>query len=758
MQMNNQMPIQAENREAVIDLSYYWSVVFRHKWNIAAFVFVVALITFLFTFSMDKVFRSSATLLIESEEARVVGIEGVYSSGRRRGEDYFLTQFEILKSRELAERVVENMELVTHPQFDPRQQEEGFSLRKMLFPTDDEEVLPPSEEAIFQSVVDRVRGSTSISPVRKTHLVRVSYESSNPEVAAALANAFAQAYIESHLDSKMGVTVEAAGYLRERLEGLRQTLRESEQKLQEYRESEGLIDVQGVQTLKADELEELTRRYADASQKRSEAETLYLQVKALGDNPSYEELVSIPSVLRNPLVQNLREDQSLANRKVVELSKRYGPKHPKMIAAKSDAAQTLSELEYQARRVAQGIETDYRGAQQTERTIESQISGAKSRAQGVNRKEFRLRELEREVEANRELYDMFLVRAKETTEAQGLSSANARIVDRAIQPKHPIKPQKKRILMIAVVLSGSVGVMLAFLLEALNNTLRRPEDVEEKLGVPLLGYLPLESKNKSKLPFEGFKLEEKGGFSEAIRTVRTSLMLQNIDKANKITLVTSSVPSEGKSTVSLNLARVLGQVERVLLIDADMRRPTMTRVIDLPKGAAGLAELTAGTAELANVVFRMDDHKVDVIPSGVIPSNPLELLESKRFERVLDKLSEHYDRIIIDCAPIHAVSDALVLSKKADEMVYVIKADSTDFGLIEKGLRRLEEIKAPLVGVILNQVNVVKAGRDGGYYTAYYENYGYSSEEEFNAQTAYQKVRDDEHNYQQAKPLKAIDS
>jgi len=725
----------------MIDLNRYWLSLLRSKWVIVAFAFALACLAYFVATKLDNVYRATATIMIEGEQSRVSSIDDVYGpvSG---GREYLETQYQIMQSRPLLERVTERLELHNHPALDPREQGEDASTM-------------PRSDAV-RLVARNLGSNISVSAVRNTYLVKLSMNANDPELAATIANTIAAEYINSKTEASLQATGQVAELLTGRLEGLRENLRKSEERLQEYRESADLLGAGDI--VGKEKLEELNLRHLEAGKSRSVAEAMYAQVKRLGENPSLSQLLNIPAILAHPSVRGPQVEQNTANRRVAELGKRYGPKHPKMIAAQSALLQASNDLKVQAVSVARGFASAYESALQTERDLGARVADARKRFQGISRKEFQLVELERDVAANRQLYDVFLNKAKETEEAGGLQSAHAKIIEPALPPIYPIKPKKKLLAIIAGVVGVMIGAFIAILLEALNRSLRSPEDVEDKLGAPLLGYLPLERKNKSKLPFEGFRLEEIGGFSEAIRTVRTSLMLHNIEKQSRIVVVTSTVPGEGKSTVSLNLARVLGQVERVLLIDADMRRPTMSRVIDLPRGSAGLAELASGEAELADVVYRMDGHEVDVISSGVIPSNPLELLESSRLEEVLAQVRGLYDRVIIDCAPILAVSDALVLSTKADELVYVVKASATDSNLVEKGLRRLKEINAPLVGVILNQVNVAKASREGGYYTAYYENYGYSSEEEFNAQSAYQKTREGEHKYRQSKPLKAADS
>ena len=717
-----------ENDVDMVDLRHYWRVLMQRKWSIASLCLVFALLTALVLFSMQSVYRATNTLLIESQQANVLSIEDVYGidSGNK---EYYLTQFEILKSRELAVKVIQRLDLAAHPLFDPFQQEPLFNWRKYI-PVDVLEGQDLSPDELFDQVVDSFVAGLSIEPVRKTQLVKINYESTNSQLAADIANTLADVYIESHLEAKLSVTRKAADWLGDRIGDLRSNLQASERKLQEYREREQLVDVGGVRTLDANELRELTQSLVESRNLRAKLETIASQAKSVKNAKNLDQLLTMSSVLEHPLVQALKEEQARADLKVAELSKRYGPAHPTMKAAKSEASTAKKELYRQVSSVVSSIKSDYKNAVSTERSLEKQVAALKSRLQNVNRKEFKLRELEREVETNRHLYDLFLARSKETDEAGGLESVHARVVDRAVLTRTPVKPRKKLILFLTVLMSAVFGVALVFLQDSLNNTVRNLEDIEEKLKSSILGFLPLDKGNNSDDVFEGFLSDPKGHFAESIRTIRTSLMLSSLDKQSKITLVTSSVPNEGKSTVSLNLAEAIAQMEKVLLIDADMRRPSLARTINLPRSTVGLSNLVEGTASLKECVHSAESSSVDIITAGVIPANPLELLSSKRFGSVLQKLAEHYDRIVIDSAPTHAVSDALVLSTFADAVVYVVKADTTPAPLAAKGLSRLAGVGAPILGVVLNQVDVKKSARYDSYYAGYYQGYGYSLDEE----------------------------
>jgi len=371
-----------------------------------------------------------------------------------------------------------------------------------------------------------------------------------------------------------------------------------------------------------------------------------------------------------------------------------------------------------------GIERQYQLARSAEASIKSTVALNKGDIQIIKRKEFKLRDLQREVDANRSLYDTFLTRLKETSATTDVDTANARVVDKAIIPHGPIKPKKKLIVALAGVLSLMLGVALAFLFESLHNTFKSTDDVENKLHLPVLGILPL-IKDKSRGEIAKLAIGDSDkSFAESVRSIRTGVVLSGLDNPHKIIVVTSSAPGEGKSSISSNLAFSLGQMEKVLLIDADMRRPSLAKTFDFQVGAPGLANLIAETATMKDCIHRMDG--IDVIVAGTVPPNPLELLSTQRFAKIIEELDETYDRIIIDSPPVQAVSDALMLSTFANAVIFVVKSDDTARPIVTKAVGQLLQHNAALAGVVLNQVDIEKAQKDGYSYGGYYDNYGYS--------------------------------
>lgn len=749
---HNSKPPFIDN-EKTIELMHYYRLMLRNLWKIILFSLVIGGFSVFYALSLPPVYFSKATLLIESQQPNVLSFQDVYQVDTR-DRSYIQTQLQILQSRSLISKVVDDLQLTRHPMFDLRQAEvkgSQFSVETVLALLglkDKQEDSGASEDELFRQnaegeslesdansslmteefirkrAIGIVMNSLVVFPLRGTKIVIIQYSAQDPQLAADIANAFVDAFIDSQLDAKLQVTQKATSWLSERLGDLRQNLRASEQALQTFREEEQLVDTGDIRSIDIAELEQLTQALVQTTQEKNAARQLFLLTSR--KNVSLDQLLSLPAISENPVIRGLIDTQVQANRLVAELSKRYGQKHPQMLSAVSDVNQASDELRLQVETISKGFELNYSAARDREQALKNQVDQVKDRIQQVSRKEFSLRELEREVEANRQVYEVFLNRGKETNETANLETVNARVVDPALPAEYPSKPEKKKIVMFAVLFAFGFASGIVLLLDWLDNTIKTPDDVEDRLSVPLLGFLPLDKSNKDATPFLGFLSEEKWHFAEAVRTIRTSFILSGLDKPSKITVVTSSVPNEGKSTVSLCLAHALGQMEKVLLIDADMRKPSIGKALDISLLTPGLSNLIAGTAELEECITRLPNSEVHVVTAGVVLGNPLDLIAGDRFPKVLEMLKEKYDRILIDSAPIQAVSDSIVISTYADALIYVVKSDGSSTPVVKKGLRRLSEANARFSGVILNQVDIDKMKKQSGYESEYYDNYGYA--------------------------------
>jgi len=722
------VPVDRPERDAdrlAEQLRFWRRSISKHKWSALGLAATIALLTTLIVYVIQPTYRSTATLMLESNKSKVVGIEEVYSS-MSSGREYYQTQAEILKMEDLARRVVTKMKLVDHPALDPRQQQDsGLSLKKLLpvswVGEDDADKFSPAN--LQAAVIGRFKSGLTVELARNSQLIKISYESPDKEFAANAANWIADGFIEADMDARLAMTQKAGSWLTERLTGLRKKLEESERALQQFRERERIIDAKGVaQSGASKQLEQLSGGLVSARQKKAEAEAAYLQVQSA--QKSHLDIESIPAIQKSPIYLQLKGVESGAESRLADAAKKYGPDHPKRQTADAEYRAARENTKRQIDTIITSITKEYELARAQENSVERALAQSKGDILGMNRKEYELGVLEREVASNKSLYEMFTTRMKETNVAGDLQSPIARVVDPAVVSGDAYSPKKFTIIRNAAVVGLILGIMLALLLEYLDNTIKTAEDVDTKLRQSLLGQLP---RIKGKIEVGDLQIafikDKDPGFSEEIRSIRTGVMLSSIDAPHKVLLVTSSIPGEGKTSVATNMALALGQVRKVCLIDADMRRPTVAKVLGVASTSKGLSNLVSGSDPTSECLHFNKELGIHIIPSGVVPPNPLELLSSVRFAEAMKWLEDSFDVVIIDSPPIQLVSDPLILSQFAHSVVYVVKADSTPYQVVLGGLERLREAKAHILGIVINQIDRERADRYYGY--GKYSAYGY---------------------------------
>ncbi|MCF7518972.1 MULTISPECIES: polysaccharide biosynthesis tyrosine autokinase [Pseudoalteromonas] len=730
----NSLSEKPNSNEELIDLGAYLNVIKQNKWKILGFSVVVTLFTMMVTLTLVPKYIASATLLIESEQTKAVSFDEVYGLDSTKKE-YYQTQFEVIKSDSIAREVITKLNLAEHPDFinKPSFSDELKSMAKQLLPflnKSERSVLTEQEIAELKmlDLLATFRANLSVSPIRKTQLVKVSFESSDPKLAALVANTVGEVYIESQMRAKMGITQQASSWLNTRLSELRVQLDSSEVRLQNYREEQKLVDIEGIAGLITQELEQTSKQLVDARATKNNLESINRVINEYG-NDNIELLGSMPEITSHRVVQDVKREVVLAERKVSELAEVYGPKHPKMISAKAELATVKTNLNKQIKGLITGIEKELNRIARTVSALEGDLAKIRAEYQDVTRKETQYNQLKREVETNRNIFNTFLSRSKETEVTSDFSSAAARFTDRAYAPRNPSKPNKKLIIILAFVASLGFAMVMTFVFDALNDTVKNKNDVENKLAQRMLGLLPhVAIPKKSFFPIHAYLDDTYRRFAESVRTFRTSLLLTHLDRAHQVIAVTSTSPGEGKTTTSANLAMSLAQMGKVLLIDADLRKPTLAKRFDIPVFHPGLSNLIIGTDQLTDCVHEDSQSGVTIMPSGQIPSNPLELLSSSRFSDLLSELKGKYDHIIVDTPPTQAVSDALVIAQSVDSVVYVVKSDITRIKPITAGLERLFEVKAHVAGVLLNQVDMSKSKDEHS--QGYYDYYDYSQQPE----------------------------
>lgn len=717
-----------------IDVAHYFAIVKKHTLRIILLAIAFSVLVALFVFKMTPIYTSSATILVDAENTNVVSIEEVYGFDSNR-KDYMQTQFEILRSRQIAERTVLKLGLHKNAKFMPSEDEKGLSeILKDLF----REYLPflpekrqkqrtdEEQEAIdIRVATSKLMSSVNLSLISKTQVMKVTASSDIPYLSAQIANALAEEYIDNYLLAKVEMTSKATTFLTDSLDGLKKKLILSERRLSDFYEENQVVNLDGVVGLASDELEGLSQQLLEAQSALKLNETIYNQAKS---SDSFDSIASLPEVLNHPTIQGVRRDEAKAMTRVSELSKVYGPKHPQMIAANAELTSIRETLAIQTRDLVSSISKQYLLSKERVESLESQVEKAKSNFRKLSALESQRLALQREVDINQQLYDSFFTRLKETDELGGFETANARILDKAITPSVPTKPHKKLLIAVAFVFSIGFGVFVAIVMETLNSGINSVGDVEKKLGQRMLGLIPwLPHKKKTRLPLRTYFDNDKHQFSEALRTLRTSLSLLNIEKDTQAVVVTSSVPKEGKTTVSINLAFAFGQLKKTVLIDADLRRPSVGKYFNIPTYQPGVANLIMGTHSLEECLVHDDESGVDILTAGTVPSNPQELLASEEFTKLLQNLKNIYEFVTIDTAPTQAVSDSIIVAERADSIVYVVKANATSDKLINNGLSRLLQVGHRVDGVVLNQVDLRKSDVSEKY-AGFYDQYGYTSE------------------------------
>ena len=738
-------------------------MVLKYKWGILAFTALVTLLSTIYVSTLVPLYRAEATLLFDPPSGNNYGTVrdqsamDTYNSYYRNFQ-LFKAQQEIMRSRKFASDLVDKTELWNHPHFKALPGYEGVepgwkvTVKKWLpgwvldmkrwapawalelarndpqtwASMNDEEL----KERYRGAAIDSLMGGLSIETDEEIMLIRLGFVAGDPVFAADMANRLAEYYIQHDMDMRMEAFSQATTWLTERTLELRENVLKSNLELQAFREQENMVNLEGGGSILEREIEDVFQRLTEA---RKKAQSLSQVSNRLNNatNSLSQQLAGSPELIKYPSVVEALNAALELEKVIDDLARVYGPKHPKMVDANNRYDRLREKLASEKNLVQVGVDADLAAAQAEVKALSTEFDELKGRLRATDKKQFQLQALERNQQADKELYDLFITRFKELSIGSDVSSANAQIIDNALVPSAPYWPNKTRLITLCSVVALFLAIALAFLREYLDKTIKSPEEVEEKLGVPLLGSLAqLDTRgDKDLLPELIFIDKNKSLFAESIRTIRTGIMLSGLDNPHKIIAVTSTVPGEGKTTVSMNIACALGQLEKVLLIDADMRRAALGPHFGFARNTVGLADAAAGIKPLDECIHHFSRGNIDILPAGSIPPNPQELLSSTRFEKILAEVATRYDRIVIDTAPTHLVSDPMLVARWASALVYVLRAEATYHQLASTQLRALEKVGKPVLGVVLNGVSEQGAShmryrRYGGPYGG--KGYGYS--------------------------------
>lgn len=691
--------------ESAVDLRKIWSAIWRNRWIIVAIMAASIALGMLSLSLSNPMYRASASIEINNQPIKVLGTEDAQQNGGSQETDRMLqTQIDILHSRALAKQVATDLNLVADQRFLAAQEITG----------------PPA--ARQQSVIRALESNLLVLLPRNTRVVPVSFESSDPALAAKIANSYVDHLIASNLQRHFDTSSYSKEFLQNQLSLTKGRLEQSEQALLSYARSVGLVDptagagdsnvasTSGPRSLTSANLVDLNQSLAVAKNARIQAEGRWRQAAS---TPA----MSLTEVLTNPAIQQMTQKRAELQSQYQEELQRRKSDHP----AVQQAAAAIRELDRQIVTLSGSIRDSIRNQYQTAQKQEGQLAGTVSSLKGSTLAEqqlgIRYNILKREVDTNRELYNGLLQRFKEVSAEAGVTSNNISIVDRADVPLSPFSPRP----LLNLTLAALIGVLLSSLavagLEIFHDGVRAPDEVEKRFGVPLLGHTPLlpsGSTTSTEL------LNPRSAVSEAYQTVRTSIELSTENGTPKTMLVTSGRAREGKSTTALAMARDAAlSGKSVLLIDADMRRPTLHRLLNAPR-QPGLSTFLTQQLAAENVIQETDTPGLSFIAAGPKPPNPAELVSGSGIRALLAYLGERYDQIIIDSPPVLGLADAPRLASIVEATMLVIEANRSHRGAIDGALRRLAAARAHIIGAVLVKFDSRKADPGTGYLDDYY--------------------------------------
>ena len=706
--------------DSELSLIQYLQILYRRRHVATAAFLAVVLSIALYTFTAVRIYEGSVRILIERDDLNVVSFQEVLEQSEVT-DDYYETQYRILQSRGLARRTIDALDLWSHPQFN---QPARLSVRGViLFPINaaarwfepPRPVEPPdaAETRAQSRVIDRFLNNLGVSAVRYSRLVDASFRSPDPGLASRVANTLADQYIRQAVELRSNTTKEASEFLMQQLAEQRKKVEASEQALQGYRERTGSISLEERQNVVVQRLADLNAAVTKANTARIQKEASYNQVKAALENPAA--IDTIPAILSNTFVQQQKSELALLQRQRAQLSEKLGPNHPDMVKVNTAIQIADTRLQAEVAQIVQAMRNDYEAALTEERTLATELNRQKVEAQSLNRTSIDYGVLQRDAAANRQMFEALLQRTQETGVSEELKTGNIRVVDPAEVPSGPVSPNVLNNLLMALFGGLALAFGLAFGLEYADDRIKNPDEMKKHLGLPFLGMVPALFDKGVHAPLIGVNVPSI--FTESFRSIRTNVLFSSTDEGGRMIVITSSAPGEGKTVVSTNLAVALAQAgHRVLLIDADMRKPRVHDAFSL-RGAPGLSNLLVANATASEVIQESPTPGLWVLAAGTHPPNPAELLGSKRFREFAAFVMQYFDWVIVDTPPVMAVTDASLAANLSHGVLFVVGAEMTSRRIAQRAVEQLELGQAKFLGTVLNRVDLE---HNAYYYSRYY--------------------------------------
>jgi capsular exopolysaccharide synthesis family protein len=708
--LDSVIDVGLESSDTYSHLRAYWHILFKRRWTVLAVALVVVTLVAIASFRMHPVYETTARLEVEAETPQIQSLSDLYRSVPN--DDSFLqTQVNVLKSENLAWQTVQQLGMGGKAEFG------GGGERP---PAD-------SEATTKNRLITAFRKRLRVELMRDSRMLEVTFESTDPQLAVRAANALVNNYVEYSFHQKYDATRQASGFMEQQLDELKAKVEKSQQAMVDYERQNAIVDIGDKQNV-------VEQRLAGLSQDLTTAQNDRMQKQSL------DELVSSKDsqaalIAQNELLQRLEEKLADLRGQYVDALGQYGPNFPKVVRLRDEAKEIQSSIERERNRVVARIHNDYQAAQAREKLLSGAVAQQKVEVGKLDQLLIQHNILKREFETNQQLYDSLLQHLKDATVSAGMRATNIHLVDSALVPTAPVRPRIMYNIAVGLLVGLVLGVTLAFVRETLDNSMKSAEDLERLIPAPALAVIMKSSpsrlrigQGKSQPSNSAVELvvlkRPTSSLAESYRTLRTSVLLSTAPRPPQALLVTSAQPGEGKTCTAVNLA--LGLAQRgvpVLVVDADMRRPGVSRGLGLPENGKGLSNVLSGAHSLDEVLRQYEAApNLWVLPAGPRPPNPADLLASPTMAKVLQELRQRFEHVVVDSPPLLLVTDATILSTLVDGVVLVVESGVTTSGAVVRAHKILESAGGRILGTVLNKLDL----SHDGYYGTYYRSSHYS--------------------------------
>jgi polysaccharide biosynthesis transport protein len=712
-------------------LADYLIVLRRHLWLIVISGVGVAIAAAVWSYLQTPIYQAKATVVIELEGPGTLEKEYYRQDV---SPEYFQTHFELMRSHQVLQRTAQLLHLSQRPEY----QRQSSALKKAIYTLlpaamlefwkSKKDTSKVSLEEREDNLLQRFSEQIDIMPVRGARLAHITVNSEDPEFAAQAANTLASVYIDTKLELSSKTKEKAAQWFTTHLDELRNKVEASEQDLYLFRSKHGLLQGHERQTVAAQKLTELNSELVKAEMKKADTQTRHQQIASLlrnrpeGDAIDWSSLDASTEVLSSPLIQLLRAQEIRVSGQVAELSDKYGPLHPKLARAKTELQDLHERIQQEVQKIYDSVKREYEAAIARERAIKEAVSRNNQEKIKLEQYEIEHGILEREAQSNQHLYDIFLKVMKEVDLSSGMKASNVYLADPAVPSSIPVKPKKKLNTLLGLMVGLMTGAGLTYVLESRDRSLKKPDDVERYLpSISLLGVVPLLTKKDASDGTLFLSTNRLSPAAESFRTIRTSLLLSRAGQLPSCVLITSPGESEGKTTLAVNLATAMAQLEDtpVILINADLRKSYSHHIFDVLNGTGtpkGLVHYLSGAASPRDIIHQTEVPNLSVVPRGDYPSNPSELLHSKRMRQLLKWYCEEGFHVIVDAPPVLVVTDPVVLSTQVEGVLLVVSAGETTREACRSAVQRLTTSGGKFLGIVMQKTPMT----DMSYYSKRY--------------------------------------